>query len=75
MERFEIPLRQLHEKVIAPGPTPAIAFYAADEPPAVVIDLDQRPLTAGAGLLSGEWRESTIAARQRLGGFSPRRRP
>jgi hypothetical protein len=36
LKRLEILLRQLHEKVIAPGPTPTVALNAADEPLAVV---------------------------------------
>jgi len=52
-ERLEILLRQLHEKVVTTGPTPAIAFDAADEPLAVVLDLDKRALSAVAVLRHG----------------------
>jgi hypothetical protein len=34
----------------APGPTPAITLYATDEPFAEMVDLDEQPLAAGAGL-------------------------
>jgi hypothetical protein len=42
------------EKVVTTGPTPAIAFDAADEPLAVVLDLDERALAAVVVLRHGE---------------------
>jgi hypothetical protein len=45
---LEIILRQRHEGFATPRPAPAIALDAADEPLAVVVDLDQRALAVGS---------------------------
>ena len=45
---LEIILRQRHEGFATPRPAPAIALDAADEPLAVVVDLDQRAMAVGA---------------------------
>ena len=45
-----IVLRQLHEESVA-LPAPAIALNAADEPLAVVVDLDERATAVGTGIV------------------------
>jgi hypothetical protein len=47
-QRLEILVRQLHKEALAALPAPAIALDAADEPLAVVIDLDERAIAAEA---------------------------
>ena len=44
---FRTILKQLHRQRGVFWPTPAIALKAADEPPAVVVDLDQRVMAVG----------------------------
>jgi hypothetical protein len=39
---LEVFLGKLYEETIAASPAPPIAFYAADEPLAVMVDLDDR---------------------------------
>ena len=45
-ERLELFLRQRHEEPLAPAPAPTVALNAANEPMAVVVDLDKRSLAA-----------------------------
>lgn len=45
--------RQLHDDALAAGPRPAIALDAADEPLAVMVDLDQRAMAVGAPAIRG----------------------
>jgi hypothetical protein len=45
---LEIVLRQRHEWSVTPRPAPAVALNAADEPLAVVVDLDERAMAVGA---------------------------
>jgi hypothetical protein len=39
-QRVEILFRQFYEEPVAAAPAPAVAFDAADEPLAVVVDFD-----------------------------------
>jgi hypothetical protein len=48
VRRLLASLGQRDEGFVTPGPTPAVAFNAADQPLAVVIDLDQRAVAVGA---------------------------
>jgi len=45
---LEIILRQRHEGFVTPWPCLSIALDAADEPLAVVVDLDQRAMAVGS---------------------------
>ena len=47
---LDIILGQRHEGFLTPGPAPAVALNAADQPLAVVVDLDQRAMAVGAVL-------------------------
>ena len=47
-ECFQILLKQLHRQRVVCWPTPPIAIDAADQPFAVVVDLDQRAVTMRA---------------------------
>jgi hypothetical protein len=47
-ERLQVILKQLQWQRLVPRPAPAIALNAADEPLAVVVDLDERPTTLSA---------------------------
>jgi hypothetical protein len=75
---LEIILRQRHEGFATPRPAPAIALDAADEPLAVVVDLDQRALAVGAIVNFNHpvpWASGQAARRRRYPGYSPASKP
>ena len=47
-ECFQILLKQLHRQRVVCWPAPAIALNAADQPLAVMVDVDQREMAVGA---------------------------
>ena len=68
---LQVILKQLHGQRVVSRPAPAIALNAADQPLAIVVDLDQRATAVGADVVCGgslQDRRKKIKARQHTAG-------